>query len=234
MPDQIPGILHRWAEEPKSIIQEANQSHGPQQDHDKTPPSETLTARKKGRRQTPLQRRSPSGESRRTTKRGGLLAATDAVRHAGLKIVDVYTPYAVHGLDRAMGLRQSRLTWVCFLCGMFGAVGMFWFQHWTASVNWAIDVGGKPWNSLPSDVPVAFESAVLLAGFGSVFALFAVSRLFPGKRAALVSPHVTDNRFVLVIDETDSAFDLSAVNRLLEQFHVVETHERIQGEGAVS
>ena len=78
-----------------------------------------------------------------------ILAATTAVRKQGLKIVDAYTPYAVHGLERAMGLPPSRLTWVCFACGMFGALGMLWFQYWSAAIDWAVDVGGKPWNSLP-------------------------------------------------------------------------------------
>ena len=160
-----------------------------------------------------------------------LLAAVSAVRGAGHRIVDAFTPYAVHGLDRALGLRPSRLTWVCFVCGMAGALGMLWFEHWTASVAWSLDVGGKPWNSLPSDVPVAFESAVLLAGFGSVFALFAVSRLFPGKRAEVIHPRVTDDRFVLVIDESDAAFDTDAVHRLLAEYHVVETEERLTSEG---
>lgn len=160
-----------------------------------------------------------------------LLAAVEAVRQKGLRIVDAFTPYAVHGLDRAMGLKPSRLTWVCFACGMFGAVGMLWFEHWSASVDWALDVGGKPWNSLPSDVPVAFEAAVLLAGFGSVFALFAVSRLFPGKHPAMIYPRVTDDRFVLVIDQTDAAFDADDVRRLLAEFHVVETEERLTSEG---
>jgi hypothetical protein len=160
-----------------------------------------------------------------------LLAATAAVRREGLRIVDAFTPYAVHGLDRAMGLRPSRLTWVCFACGMFGALGMLWFEHWSASVDWALNVGGKPWNSLPSDVPVAFEAAVLLAGFGSVFALFAVSRLFPGKQPRVINPRVTDDRFVLVIDETDAAFDVDVVNSLLAEFHVVETEERLTSDG---
>lgn len=105
---------------------------------------------------------------------GDLLNAVTAVRRQGLRIEDAFTPYAVHGLDHAMGLRPSRLTWVCFVFGMAGAVGMLWFEHWVAAVSWPVNVGGKPWNSLPSDVPVAFEAAVLLAGFGSVFALFAV------------------------------------------------------------
>jgi hypothetical protein len=160
-----------------------------------------------------------------------LLAATTAVREKGLHIVDAFTPYAVHGLDRAMGLRPSRLTWVCFICGMLGALGMLWFEHWTASVDWAIDVGGKPWNSLPSDVPVAFEAAVLLAGFGSVFALFAVSRLFPGKQARVMDARATDDRFVLVLGEADAGFDVNSVVRLLEEFDVVETCERTTVQG---
>lgn len=160
-----------------------------------------------------------------------LLAATTAIREKGLRIVDAFTPYAVHGLDQAMGLKPSRLTWVCFLCGMTGALGMLWFEHWTASVSWAVNVGGKPWNSLPSDVPVAFEAAVLLAGFGSVLSLFAVSRLYPGKQACSIHPGTTDDRFVLVIDESDAAFDVSRVEEFLQTFNVVETYERIQEGG---
>ena len=160
-----------------------------------------------------------------------LLAATAAVRKQGWRIVDAFTPYAVHGLDRAMGLKPSRLTWVCFVCGMAGALGMLWFEHWTAAVAWPIDVGGKPWNSLPSDVPVAFESAVLLAGFGSVFALFGVSRLFPGKHARIVHPQATDDRFVLVIDQADAAFDVPSVERFLQEYDVIEIEERSGGGG---
>jgi hypothetical protein len=160
-----------------------------------------------------------------------LLAATEAVRRKGLGIVDAFTPYAVHGLDQAMGLKQSRLTWVCFVCGMIGVIGMLWFEHWSASVDWALDVGGKPWNSLPSDVPVAFEAAVLLAGLGSVFALLAVSRLYPGKQPRIVSARVTDDQFVLVLNERDAGFDVDAVSRFLADFHVVQTEERVISEG---
>lgn len=156
-----------------------------------------------------------------------LLAATGAVRRKGFRIVDAFTPYAVHGLERAMGLRPSRLTWVCFVCGMTGALGMLWFEHWTASIDWQLDVGGKPWNSLPSDVPVAFEAAVLLAGFGSVFALLAVSRLFPGKRPRIIDPRVTDDRFVLVIDEADAAFDIVAIRNMLQEFHAIAVEEKV-------
>ncbi len=160
-----------------------------------------------------------------------LVAATEAVRRNGMQIVDAFTPYAVHGLDRAMGLRPSRLTWVCFVCGMLGALGMLWFEHWSMAVAWPVDVGGKPWNSLPSDVPVAFEAAVLLAGFGSVFALFLVSRLFPGKHTGTIQPGITDDRFVLVIDESNAAFEVAAIERMLAEFHIVGLEERVSVDG---
>jgi hypothetical protein len=163
-----------------------------------------------------------------------LLAATKAVRSKGLRILDAFTPYAVHGLDKAMGLRPSRLPWVCFVCGMIGAIGMLWFEHWIAAIAWAIDVGGKPWNSLPADVPVAFEAAVLLAGFGSVFALFAVCRLFPGKRPPVIDPRITDDRFVLVMDEADATFDVDEVTQLMRDFRAVETQERLVSAGVGS
>ena len=104
---------------------------------------------------------------------------------------------------------------------------MLWFEHWTASVSWAVNVGGKPWNSLPSDVPVAFEAAVLLAGFGSVFAILAASRLFPGKIGQTIRPRVTDDRFVLVIDEADASFDLNAVKQLLREFRALDVEEEL-------
>ena len=162
-----------------------------------------------------------------------VLEATAEVRRRGYRIIDVFSPCAIHGLDRAMGLRQSRLTWVCFICGMIGALGMLWFEHWTAAVSWPIDVGGKPWNSLPSDVPPAFEMGVLLAGFGSVFALFAVSRLYPGKQAMPVIDRVTDDRFVLVLDQADAAFDAAQVEALLDRFNVLELEERVVSSGGV-
>ena len=108
---------------------------------------------------------------------------------------------------------------------------MLWFEHWTASIDWQLNVGGKPWNSLPSDVPVAFEAAVLLAGFGSVFALFAVSRLFPGKQPQIIDPRITDDRFVLVIDEANAAFDAAAVRSMLQEFHVLAVEERVTTPG---
>ncbi len=160
-----------------------------------------------------------------------LLAATNEARRQKYKIIDAFTPYAVHGLDRAMGLKPSRLTWVCFVCGMVGAVGMLWFEYWVGALAWAIDVGGKPWDSLPSNVPVAFESAVLLAGFGSVFALLAASRLFPGKQALTLFERVTDDRFALVLSQADAPCDTRQVEAMLSPFNLLKLEEQVISAG---
>lgn len=93
-----------------------------------------------------------------------VVAATRAARAGGYVIEDVYTPYAVHGLDRAMGLEPSWLPWVCLAFGASGTVFAIWLQFWTSAVAWPINVGGRPWNSLPAFVPVIFELMVLAAG----------------------------------------------------------------------
>lgn len=151
-----------------------------------------------------------------------LLAATRAARKARLPVLDALTPYPVHGIETAFGWRPSRLTWVCFICGMIGALGMLWFQHWSAAVSWPVDVGGKPWNSLPSDVPVAFEAAVLLAAFGSVAALFIVCRLRPGKDAGNQPPRATNDRFVLVFAGDSPGGGQANIEAAMQPFHPVE------------
>ena len=159
-----------------------------------------------------------------------LLDGVKTLREHDLKILDAFTPYAVHGLDRAMGLRASPLTWVCFICAMTGVTLALVFEHWSLAISWPLNVGGKPWNSLPSDVPIGFEMAVLLGGFGSVFALFGLCRLYPGKRARIVAPRVTDDRFVVVVEEGDAVTNPVYVRSLLEPHGVVELEERLAEE----
>ncbi len=129
----------------------------------------------------------------------GVVDATCAAREGSFSIVDVYSPYAIHGIDKAMGLRPSRLTWVCFLAGLLGVALILYFQFWTSAIDWPINVGGKPFNSLPAFVPIAFEITVLFAGLGVVAALFMRCRLFPGKKGKQPEISVTDDRFVLLL-----------------------------------
>jgi hypothetical protein len=157
-----------------------------------------------------------------------ILDVTDAARRRGLKIVDVFAPYAVHGLDKAMGLERSKLPWVCLLLGLFGAAFKVWFEYWTTASDWPINVGGKPWNSLPAFVPITFEVMVLFAGISTVLAFFGMSRLWPGRKPVLLDPRVTNDRFALVLEENDAGFDVEEVEQFLRGYNALRVEEREQ------
>ena len=157
-----------------------------------------------------------------------ILDVTDAARRRGLKIVDVFAPYAVHGLDKAMGLERSKLPWVCFLLGLSGAGFKVWFEYWTTATDWPLNVGGKPWNSLPAFVPITFEVMVLFAGISTVLAFFGMSRLWPGRKPALLDLRVTNDRFALVLEENDAAFDVDEIAGFLREHNALRVEEREQ------
>ncbi len=159
-----------------------------------------------------------------------ILDATNIARERGYKIVDVYTPYAVHGLDVAQGLKKSRLPWLTFALGITGAIAKLWYQIWTSATSWPVNVGGKPLKSVPAFVPVTFEMMVLFAGVGTVLAFFVVSKLRPGKKPRVVFDRATDNRFYLVIEQSDAGFDVNKMRVLFERFHVVSMEERVEVE----
>lgn len=159
---------------------------------------------------------------------GDILAATRAARAAGLQVLDAYTPYPVHGLAEAMGLARSRLPVLCFVAAVVGAVLKLWFEYWTAAVDWPLNVGGKPWNSLPAFIPVTFEVMVLSAGVGTVLAFLVIRRLRPAKKAVLVAPGITDDRFVLAVEESDATFEPERVRALLRPHHALAVDERLE------
>jgi len=128
-----------------------------------------------------------------------LMTATEKVRDARYQGFDAFTPFPVHGLETAQGLKRSALPYVTFVAGITGLSLAFLFQYWTSAVDWPINVGGKPMNSWPAFVPVMFELTVLLAGLFTVGALFAVLRL-PNTSKKAFDPSLTRDRFALVID----------------------------------
>lgn len=157
-----------------------------------------------------------------------VLGATKAARENGYEIVDVYTPYAVHGLDVAQGISPTKIALVCLALGLTGAIAKLGFQIWTSAWDWPVNVGGKPLISLPAFVPVTFEVTVLFAGVGTVLAFFLRSKLRPGKKPAFVYDGVTDNRFVIVLAQTDAAFDVLKVRKMFSPFDVITMEERIE------
>ena len=108
-----------------------------------------------------------------------IVAAAKTVRDAGYTRFDVHTPYPIHGLDGAMGLKETKLGFVTLFSGIFGAVAMISFASWVAIVDYPQVIGGKPYWSWPAFVPVTYEIAVLLAVLGTVGAMIIFFFKFP-------------------------------------------------------
>lgn len=176
--------------------------------------------------------RATSPVTRRTilslyARESDLLAATRRFRERGFEIVDAYTPYAVHGLDDAMGLGATRLPWVCFAFGLAGAGLKVWFEFWATAIDWPVDVGGKPWNSLPAFVPITFEVMVLLAGLSTVAAFLGVSRLYPGKKARIPDASITNDRFALIVAAGGAGFTFEEADQLARSHGAVAVREEL-------
>jgi hypothetical protein len=149
-----------------------------------------------------------------------LLGAVASARLKGFQVEDVYAPYFVHGLDEALGWRRSRLPAACFVGGVLGASLGLWFQYWASASDWPLNVGGRPWNSLPAFVPVVFELMILFAGLSLVLAWLLRCRLYPGKLPVAPAKGLTDNRFALVLRDPGNAAG-AAIRQLMHDFHAV-------------
>lgn len=157
-----------------------------------------------------------------------IMAAVKSARNAGYTVADVQTPFPIHGIEKAMGLRPTRLPLVCLLFALAGAAAKFWFQMWTSATSWPVNVGGKPLTSVPAFIPVTFEITVLFAGLGTVAALLFRTRLRPGKRAAVVDPKSTDDTFVLVLLEDSASFDPNDARALFAAHNALYTDEFVE------
>lgn len=157
-----------------------------------------------------------------------LKAAVRAAREAGWRVADCYTPFPVHGLDEAMGLKSSRISWFMFCVGMSGALGILAFMFWTSAVDWPLNVGGKPWNSLPAFVPITFEVGVLSAGVGTFLFFLALCGLFPGKPARLPDPDVTSHTFALVFEENEALLPLPRAKEVFARYGALKVEERVE------
>jgi hypothetical protein len=151
-----------------------------------------------------------------------VLDALRICRERGIEVDDVVSPYPIHGLDEALGLRRTRLPWATLTGGVVGVSCGLWLQYWTSAANWPIDVGGKPFDSLPAFVPVAFELTVLCAGLCTVFGLLARCGLRPGARVRAERPRTSDDRIALVLAQRDASHDPRELRQVLIESGALE------------
>ena len=153
---------------------------------------------------------------------GECMHAAEKLRDAGYTKFDTHTPFPVHGMDRAMGLPDSKLGWIVFAMGITGTTVAFVMMYWMNAVDYPIIIGGKPPGAIPSMVPIMFELAVLLSAFGAVFGMLHLNRLPRHHHPIFESERfktATDHRFFVSVEATDPKFRLEKTKELLESTH---------------
>ncbi len=151
---------------------------------------------------------------------GALLHAAQETRKAGYKHFDAHSPFPVHGMDRAMGLGQSKVGYITFLGGATGLATATLLQWWTSAVDYPINISGKPFFAIEPSVPIMFELTVLFSAIAAVAGMFALNGLprpynplFYSRRFARAS----DDAFFLHVAASDPRFDIEGTQKLLRE-----------------
>ncbi len=151
-----------------------------------------------------------------------LLQAVEKLREHNERIIDVLSPFPVHGLDEALSMKRTRIPVGGFIFGALGATLAFGFQAWVFTVSYPLIIGGKPFFSAPAFIPITFEMTVLFSGLAMVAALLIRSGLKPDIRFEPVNERVTDDRFIILVAAQDVESTLKKVKSLLDGIRTVE------------
>jgi len=149
-----------------------------------------------------------------------LMDVCRVVNRAGYKQWDSYSPFPIHGIEKAMGLKKSKLGWIVLVHAILGFTGAVTLMMWVSGVEYPMNISGKPYWNLPAFVPITFELTVLLSAFGAVFGMFFLNGL-PKLHNPLFEverfKQATDDGFFVSIKAEDKLFDEEETRKLLEE-----------------
>jgi hypothetical protein len=157
-----------------------------------------------------------------------LLSAAQRTYAEGYRQIDAFTPFPVEGLAEAIGFHKTRVPLICLIGGLTGCLGGFFLQWWPSVIGYPLNVGGKPYNSWPSFIPITFELTVLCAGLATVFGMLALNGLPTPYHPVFNAPRfelATRNRFFLCIKARDAKFDVQKTRVFLQSLNAREVSE---------
>jgi len=151
--------------------------------------------------------------------------AVRAANAAHLDIMDVFSPFPIHGLDPLLGLKESRLHYLGFIYGAIGALFGFLAMTWIFTSDWPILVGGKPYWSVPAFIPITFEMTVLFSAWGMTLTFYTVCGLWPGVKAKSLDNRITDDKFCIAFDVSDASDEeVGNLKNFFGQTHAAEVN----------
>lgn len=144
--------------------------------------------------------------------------AAETLRDAGYKNFEVYSPFPIHGMDQAMGLKPSPLGWIVLCGGAFGLMAGIGLQTWVATTAYRLVISGKPFFSYPAFVPVTFELMVLFSAFSAVFGMLYLNKLPQHFFSYFKSKNIrraTSHGFFISVDSVDPLFNQETISQFL-------------------
>lgn len=148
-----------------------------------------------------------------------LIAATRKAKSEGYSRMDTHTPYPVGETADALGFPKSEMGAVMFIGGLVGACSGFLMQYWDNAYGYSLNIGGRPYFSWPSFIPITFEMMVLTASLSGLFGLMAICGLPQLHHPLFNSPtfdRFSRDRFILSIEAVDPRFDLVQTKAFLQ------------------
>ena len=161
-------------------------------------------------------------------KPADIYKACEALRDAGYKNFDAYTPFPVHGLEKAMGLKPSKLGWIVLACAITGFSSALLMMIYMNVWDYPLVIGGKPFMTIPSYVPITFELTILFSAFGAFFGQWGLNMLPKYFDPVMQHPsfdRATDDRFFVSVSSTDPNYDAGKTRGLLEGLGAKELQE---------
>ena len=157
-----------------------------------------------------------------------LLAAVRKAREAGYRRLDAFTPFPVEGLADALGFHATRVPLIVFIGGLIGCGGGFFLQYYPNVIGYPLNIGGRPYFSWPSFIPITFELTILCAALSAVFGMLALNGLPTPYHPVFNVPRfelATRNRFFLAIMALDAKFDAERTKQFLMGLKAREVSE---------
>ncbi len=148
-----------------------------------------------------------------------LLKAAEQVRDQGYERFDCHSPFPIHGMDAAMGLKRSPVGYIAGICGLAGGLFAMWLQWWTSAIDYPLIISGKPLFSWQAYIVVTFGLTILGAAFGAVIGMLAINRLPQWFHGNFYSPNFgrfSDDAFFVSIEAEDAKFDTDQIRGFLE------------------
>jgi hypothetical protein len=160
-----------------------------------------------------------------------LVDVAKTMSKSGFRKFDTFSPFPIHGMDKAMKLKKSKLGWIVLGHALVGFAGAVAFMYYMAVIDYPMNISGKPFFNAPAWVPIIFELTVLLSAFGAVFGMFSLNGL-PKLHHPLFNVErfkkATDDGFFACIEADDDMFEADKVKKLFEEAgatHIEEVYE---------